>query len=355
MYGQRMRVLHLLASPVFSGPAENVMLLAEEQRTLGCEVSVAVDRKRPALASEEPAVPRLRQAQLLEEWDGHSLELSVKSGLWGGWSDLRRLRTHARRHVIDVVHAHFTHDHLLARWSLGASGPLLVRSVHAPRSIRWTLPFAHGYTVPSKRYLPLLEGRLAEVFRARIDPMFRPPDDRRALQTSLGLSGAPVVGMVSTFKTSRRHALGLAAFARLRVEMPSARLVLVGDGAREAAVRDQVRALGLGSNVTFAGYQSGQAFARWLQALDWVWVLGLGNDWSARAAAQARACGVRVVAVDEGALGEWADEVVEPSAGSIVEAMKRGSGPAFKPLVDASGDLGLLGFYRRVRDLRRSR
>ena len=50
---------------------------------------------------------------------------------------------------------------------------------------------------------------------------------------------------------------------------------------------------------------------KWLQALDEVWILGLGNDWSGRAAAQARACGVRVVAVDEGALPAMADVRVE--------------------------------------------
>ena len=61
----------------------------------------------------------------------------------------------------------------------------------------------------------------------------------------------------------------------------------------------------------FAGYQEGPAFVRWLQALDEVWILGLGNDWSGRAAAQARACGVRVVAVREGALERLADAVVE--------------------------------------------
>ncbi|HMK72392.1 MAG TPA: glycosyl transferase family 1, partial [Myxococcaceae bacterium] len=39
-----MRVLHLLSSPVFSGPAEAVALLAGAQRRAGAEVSVAVDR-----------------------------------------------------------------------------------------------------------------------------------------------------------------------------------------------------------------------------------------------------------------------------------------------------------------------
>jgi hypothetical protein len=72
--------------------------------------------------------------------------------------------------------------------------------------------------------------------------------------------------------------------------------------------------------VHFAGYQSGDDFIRWLQALDVVWILGLGNDFSGRAAAQARACDVRVVAVDEGSLALNADAIVALDATEIVDA-----------------------------------
>src|SRR5439155_19175885 len=91
---------------------------------------------------------------------------------------------------------------------------------------------------------------------------------------------------------------------------PTARLVLTGDGELEPELRSIVSALGLEGSVTFAGYQRAESFVRWLQALDEVWVLGLGNDYSGRAAAQARACGVKVVAVDEGALASLADALV---------------------------------------------
>jgi glycosyltransferase involved in cell wall biosynthesis len=114
--------------------------------------------------------------------------------------------------------------------------------------------------------------------------------------------------------------VGIAAFARVRERVPSARLVLVGDGELEPRIRAQVAELGLSGAVTFAGYQKGEDFTRWLQALDEVWVLGLGNDHSGRAAAQARACGVRVLAVEEGGLGVLADAPVEPSPESVAAA-----------------------------------
>jgi glycosyltransferase involved in cell wall biosynthesis len=310
-----MRILHLLASPFFSGPAENVALLALAQREAGHEVSVAVDRRRKDVPSEEPAVPRFRELGLLDEGD---LELSVKSPPWRMWSDLRRLR----KREVDVVHSHFSHDHLLARWGR-PRGAVLVRSLHAPRSLRASLPAADAYTVPASVLLARLRdnGRPAEVLPALLDPRFHPAEDRQALRRDLGVTGHPVLGMVSTFQPSRRHGVGVEAFALYRRQRPEARLVLVGDGALLEATRRQVMELGLTDAVTFTGYQQGDAFVRWLQALDEVWLLGLGNDWSARAAAQARACGVRVVAVEAGALPDLADaRVTTPTPEAVASA-----------------------------------
>jgi glycosyltransferase involved in cell wall biosynthesis len=312
-----MKILHLLASPFWSGPAENVALLALAQREAGHEVTVAVDRRRTEVASEEPVVPRLEAMRLLDEG---GLELSVKSPPWAVWKDMRRLRTRE----VDVVHAHFTHDHLVARWAR-PRGAVLIRSVHAPRSLRSSLPDADAYTVPASALMTRLLGRRVRVLPPLVDGMFRPAEDREALRRELGLVGTPLIGMVSTFQSSRRHGVGVEAFARLRPGKAGARLVLVGDGEQVEPVRQRVRALGLEEAVTFAGYQRGEDFARWLRALDEVWVLGLGNDWSARAAAQARACGVRVVAVAEGNLPALADALVEePTPEAVVGASELG-------------------------------
>jgi glycosyltransferase involved in cell wall biosynthesis len=310
------KVLHLLASPWFTGPAESVAQLALAQRRLGHEVSVAVDRKRVKTPAEEPAVPRLEALGLLSD---APLELSVKSSPWAMMRDVLALRAVA----VDVVHAHFSHDHAIAR--LGRpKGALLVRSVHAPRSLRWSAPVADAWTVPTSELARRLIGSPVLVLPPILSDAFRPPDDREVLRRSLGLGDGPVVGMVSTFQASRRHALGLDAFAAVRARRPEARLVLVGDGALEPALRAQVERLGLAGAVTFAGYQAGERFVAWLQSLDEVWVLGLGNDFAARAAAQARACGVRVVAVDEGALERYADALVTPDVDSVAGAALTG-------------------------------
>jgi hypothetical protein len=97
-------------------------------------------------------------------------------------------------------------------------------------------------------------------------------------------------------------------------------MVLVGDGALEPKLRAFVDEHGLAPHVTFAGYQSGAAFVEWLQSLDEVWILGLGNDYSARAAAQARACRVRVIAPRLGALEVFADVVLDALGSKLIAA-----------------------------------
>lgn len=299
-----MKILHLLASPFFTGPAELVTQLALAQRALGHEVSIAVDRKRTTNTSEELAVPRLEPLGLLS---AASLELSVKSNPWTMLRDVMELKTQQ----VDVVHSHFSHDHTIAR--LGRPrGAKLIRSIHAPRSIRFGMPSADGFTVPMDSLSRRLLGRRVLVLPALVGKEFTPAVDRHALRRELALPEGKLVGMVSTFQTSRRHDLGLAAFAKLGA---GASMVLVGDGPLQAQLQASAP-----KPVQFVGYQSGPRFVKYLQALDEVWILGLGNDWSARAAAQARACGVRVVAVDEGALAKYADAVVEPTAAALAAA-----------------------------------
>lgn len=296
-----MKVLHLLASPFFSGPAESLTQLALAQRALGHEVSVAVDRKRTSTDAEELAVPRLQSLQLLADV---GLELSVKSSPLAVAKDIKTLRGLA----VDVVHCHFSHDHLLARWGR-PKGAKLIRSIHAPRSVRRFMPVADGWTVPFDALAKSFSRVM--VLPPVVDSKFMPPASREELRRQLELPDVPLVGMISTFQSSRRHDLGVAAFEQLIRRRPEAQLVLIGDGELLPVVKALVKSKGLSARVHFVGYQRGESFVRWLQALDEVWILGLGNDFSARAAAQARACGVRVVGVDEGALPRFADVIVE--------------------------------------------
>ena len=177
-----------------------------------------------------------------------------------------------------------------------------MRSIHAPRSVRRCVPAADGFTVPYDALTRRLLGQRVFILPALIPDSLSPGE-------RVGVRGARRIGMVSTFQASRRHELALKAFSKLK----DAELILIGDGPLEAQLKAQADA-----RVRFTGYLSGDAFFAQLKTLDEVWILGLGNDWSARAAAQARACGVRVVAVDEGALSLYADELIEPTEAALL-------------------------------------
>jgi glycosyltransferase involved in cell wall biosynthesis len=336
------RVLHLLSSPVYSGPAEAVALLAVAQRRAGASVSVAVDSTREGTGTEESAAPRFAALGLL---DTQGLALSPKGGPLSVLRDAALLR----RARWDVVHSHASHDHWVG-WLGRPVGARLVRSLHAPRSIRRLLPPLDAATVPTLALLSRLRPGPATVLPALVDRhLFQPAKDRQALRRQLGLPSGPVVGMASTFQPSRGHGVALEAFAMLRRRVPEATLVLLGDGVLEPQLRAAVAAAGLLEAVRFPGYQKDEAFVRWLQALDEVWVLGLGNDWAGRTALQARACGARVVAAALGGLPLWADSVVEDvNAGTLsATALGKSRRDVALPDVDAVA-ADILGLYRRA-------
>jgi len=336
-----LKIVHLAATPYWSGPLENISLLALAQRAAGHDVQVLVDTHRQRAPSEELAVPRLNELALTGA-GGEGPQLSNKSSPWAMFRDLRWFS----RLQADVVHAHMSHDHFLAR---GAPSTrfVLVRSVHAPRSLRPSLPRADAYTVPFRDALVALGRAPAMVFPALHASTFQPPKDRAALRAELGLEGSPLIGMVSTFQASRRHHAGFHAFRQVLQTRPKARLVLVGDGPLDAKLRQE--AIPLGGKVVFAGYQQGTRFTQWLQALDEVWILGLGNDWSARAAVQARACQVRVIAVREGALPDWADALCDPTPESIANASASGQRAAHELPSASAVASDMVDLYRQAR------
>lgn len=307
-----MKILHLLSSPWFTGPAETMLLLATAQRALGHDVEVAIDRRRTDATSEELAAPHLERLHL-----GCSLPLalSTKSGPWAIGRDLTLLRGVQA----EVVHSHFSHDHWLARWALPPTCTL-VRSIHKPTALTWSTPRADAWTITDESLSRRLLGQRVAVLPALVDDRFSPSHDRQALRRQLDLPAGRLVGMVSTFQPSRRHDVGLQAFAQLARLQGDVHLVLLGDGVLGPALQAQARALGVEGRVLFRGYRAGDDFAHHVQALDEVWILGLGNDFAARAAAQARACGCRVVAVDEGALSRYADATVEATPDAVVAA-----------------------------------
>lgn len=107
-------------------------------------------------------------------------------------------------------------------------------------------------------------------------------------------SQALIVGQVGRLDEVKNHSRSLRIFHRLRQRYPGeAKLVFVGTGEQEAALRKEARELGVDPHVIFAGLQVNVAM--WLEAFDVLLMPsiyeGLGN-----AVVEAQASGLGVVA-----------------------------------------------------------
>jgi PEP-CTERM/exosortase A-associated glycosyltransferase len=74
-----------------------------------------------------------------------------------------------------------------------------------------------------------------------------------ALQTELGLSGAVVLGFIGSFYGYEGLSLLLDAMPGIQSANPRARLLLVGGGPQESALKQRAAALGIEDKVVFTG------------------------------------------------------------------------------------------------------
>jgi glycogen(starch) synthase len=89
-----------------------------------------------------------------------------------------------------------------------------------------------------------------------------------ALQARLGLAGCTVIGFAGSFYGYEGLHLLVDAMARLRTARPDLRLLLVGGGPQEAALREQVASADLGNRVLFTGRVPHDEVQRYYELID---------------------------------------------------------------------------------------
>lgn len=89
---------------------------------------------------------------------------------------------------------------------------------------------------------------------------------RDEMRSRLGIQNSFVVGHVGRFCDAKNHEFLLKVFAVIKQKMPNAKLLLVGGGELEQAIKSQISQLGLQDTVVFAGIQSN--VADYCQAMD---------------------------------------------------------------------------------------
>ncbi|HXF60136.1 MAG TPA: glycosyltransferase [Caldilineaceae bacterium] len=141
----------------------------------------------------------------------------------------------------------------------------------------------------------LLNGAPVEQVRAEAG-------DGQALRAALGIAPAQVViGTVAVFRRQKRLDRWLEMAASVAQRCPSAVFVLVGDGPEMPAVREQVRALGLGERVHLTGFRADGR--RYLGLMD-IYVISSDYEGLPMALLEAMALGKPVVATAVGGIPE---------------------------------------------------
>src|SRR5690606_24647772 len=136
---------------------------------------------------------------------------------------------------------------------------------------------------------------------------------RASLREAFGITpaeGAPLLAAVGALIPRKGQRLVLQALARL----PTAHLVLVGDGPDRAALEGLARDTALGGRVHFLGSLDHTALPAVLSAAD-AMVLPSASEGLANAWVEALACGCPLVISDAGGAREL---VTRPEAGRIV-------------------------------------
>lgn len=196
--------------------------------------------------------------------------LTIRSGL--DFPSSVRLARIVADAGFDLVHAHDSHSHSIARAAQGISHePALTanlvvsrRSVGGDSGALGRIKYAAAgihYIAISQPVAKALERQGVPAERITIVPsgvdiaaLAAARAQRSADPWGLMRRGARVVGTIGHLSREKNHALLLQAFAQVRAHDAAAHLLLVGDGPLRKALEKRTRDLGLEPHVTFAGH-----------------------------------------------------------------------------------------------------
>lgn len=279
-----MKILHILdhSIPLQSGYTFRTRAILREQRARGWETAhvTSVKHVRPAPPEEEVDGLRFYRTPALDPLIRHVAGVRDFAGIR---SLERRLEDVIARERPDILHAHSPSLNGAAALRAGRRHGLPVvyecrafwedaavdHGTAREGGLRYRLTKAHETSVfrAADAVTCICEGLRADIVRRGIDPdkvtvipnavdtdAFNAERCRDpALAAQLGLEGRPVIGFIGSFYGYEGLALALDALVELRSRLPELRLLLVGGGPQEAALREHAAKLGLGDVVVFAG------------------------------------------------------------------------------------------------------
>src|ERR1700682_1127581 len=279
-----MKVLHLAAGNRWTGAAAPAFAEVEALRQAGIDAHFAYVggyKLQAKLRHHDFAHPIIAKAQ----------------------NPLSFLRTAATiralidRHAFDIIHAHLTYDHWLARVAARDTSVRLVRTFHAQRVLR-SDPFTKSLIQRSDALCVVNETfRQAAVVRER-HPVYTPPplDQRQSapdgadVRAIYGLgSRTRLIVAIGKLSNDRGFEAVIETFAIARARVPDVRLMIIGHGEHRPVLQALAANRGVADDVIWAGYHEDD-LAEHYRAADILLFTARGSDEGHRAVLEAMAC-----------------------------------------------------------------
>ena len=277
------RILHVLdhSIPLHSGYTFRTLSILREQRKLGWETFHLTTPKHTAPGPLEETV---------DGWHFYRTSAPAISGRLPGLGELTLIRQVERRlqEVAELVRPDILHAHspvLNALPALRVGKRLGIPVVYEVRAFWEDAAVDHGTTEEGSlryRFTRQLETRalkranhvftICEGLRADIVARGIPAENVTvipnavdiesfdvggvpdiALKSQLGLAGSTVVGFIGSFYAYEGLDVLLNALPQILQRMPNVRVLLVGGGPQDAALKAQALALGIQDKVVFTG------------------------------------------------------------------------------------------------------
>ena len=271
-----MRVLHLAAGNRWTGAAAPAFAEVEALRAAGVDAHYAYVggyKLQAKLGHHDFAHPLIEKAQ-----NPFSFNRSVTA--------IDRL---VRHHGFDVIHAHLTYDHWLARFVARDRDVRIARTFHARRVLR-NDPI-HRALFRRTELLFAVNSTFGIPGRTVI--FTPPPLDHR--QFNLDGPAIPknskLITVIGKLSTERGFEDALYTFAVLRALRDDIKLMIIGHGEHRPALEQLAASLNIAGDVIWAGYHEDD-LAEHYRASDVLLFTARGSDEGHRAILEAMACGV---------------------------------------------------------------
>ena len=315
-----MRVLHVAKVTGIAGAENHLLVLLPALRALGVDAEVVL--------LQEPGRPVAQLVRAFLAAGVPTFELAINMDL-DPWL-VGRLARLVRSRGAHAVHTHGVHADLYGRLCLqGLDGMLLLQTRHNDDRFRrlWIMRLLNQWLARRcvrivaisdavREFVCAVEGippRKVERIYYGLDAA-PAPQNVVDLRTELGWAGAPLIGFVGRLTGQKGVDVLLNAFAIVHRALPTARLLLIGDGPQRATLAALAGGLQISAAVHFAGWRE-DARAQ-MAALN---VLAIASRWEGfgLVTLEAMQAGVAVVASRVSALPEI---VLDGETGLLVPA-----------------------------------